>query len=73
MCPINLSILLNNSNMAALGKINLIINGEENGMTPMCIPILACKPKKSVRVISVVSLVKKTSKQDSQEYEQWQE
>ncbi len=58
-CPTNLSISLNNSNMAALGKIDLIINGEENGMTPMCIPILACKPKKSVRVISIVSPVKK--------------
>ena len=58
-CPINLSISVNNSNMAALGKIDLIINGEENGMTPMCVPIVACKPKKSGRIVSVVSPVKK--------------
>jgi hypothetical protein len=58
-CPINLSISVNNSNMAALGKIDLIINGEENGMTPMCVPIVACKPKTSGRILSVVSPMKK--------------
>ena len=58
-CRINLSIFPNNSNMVTLGKINLIINGEENSMTAMCVPIIASEPKKSARVASIVSPMKK--------------